>query len=287
MLRYFLLVALLASPGNIDDGRKDGRRGNKQYEDGNHEAAAAAYRAGLSAYAEVPEPGDIHTGLLNNLGAALYENASYMDAKDVFDAAINMAPDAASVARAAYNAGNNVYRSGAAAPQGMPGQPQMPGAPGAGGQNAGEHLQAALDYYKQALLSDPANEDAKYNYEFVKRQLEEQQQQQQQDENQQDEQNENEDNQQQDQDGEQNSEQNQNGDQQNQDEQQQEQNPEDGQNQQQDQQEQQQQQEQMDPNQLSRAEAERILQAFQNEEEQLLREVLKPQTRPKKVERDW
>lgn len=44
---------------------------------------------------------------------------------------------------------------------------------------------------------------------------------------------------------------------------------------------------QPDPNRLSQAEAERILQALGNEEETLLRRVARPQTRTRRVEKDW
>lgn len=44
---------------------------------------------------------------------------------------------------------------------------------------------------------------------------------------------------------------------------------------------------QPDPSKLSPAEAERILQALGNEEETLLRRVAKPQTRARRVEKDW
>jgi tetratricopeptide (TPR) repeat protein len=53
--------------------------------------------------------------------------------------------------RALYNAGNNAAAEG--------------------------KLQAALGFYRQALLRDPAYDRARYNYEFLKRKLQERQQQ--------------------------------------------------------------------------------------------------------------
>ncbi len=44
---------------------------------------------------------------------------------------------------------------------------------------------------------------------------------------------------------------------------------------------------QPDPSKLSKAEAERILQALGNEEETLLRRVARPQSRARRVEKDW
>ena len=57
----------------------------------------------------------------------------------------------------------------------------------------------SLDYFKEALRADPTNEDARYNYEMMKKILKEQEQQQQQ-QNQQDQDNQNQQDQQQDQD---------------------------------------------------------------------------------------
>lgn len=52
-----------------------------------------------------------------------------------------------------------------------------------------KQYEPALQHYKQALKKDPANSDARYNYELLKKLIEEQQQQQQQDQQNQDQQN--------------------------------------------------------------------------------------------------
>ena len=62
------------------------------------------------------------------------------------------AADDEAFSRAAYNAGNTAFTV--------------------------EDGQRALAFYRRALLADPANDDARFNYEFVKRQLDEQGQQQ-------------------------------------------------------------------------------------------------------------
>ena len=253
MKSAFLLTLMLLLPQVFTgDGEAGGRQGNALYKQELYEEAADAYYGGLSTYQGDKPADEIYYGLQNNLGAALHRQEDYEMAQSVFAKALESAPTQADYARAAYNAGNNAFR--------------------------GEQAEAALEHYKNALLADPTNADAKYNYEFVKRQLEEQQEQQQNQENN-DEQNDeqNQDQQQQNQD------QQQNEDQQNQDQQQQNQ---DQQNQDQQQQEQQQQQPQPDQ-QLSRQQAERILQALENEEEQLLREVQKMKGRPRRVEKDW
>ncbi len=276
LVLLFLAIAL----GITDDGAKKGRQGNELYRNQEHAQAMSLFSAGIEAE-NSSEPGVVHAGLWNNLGASLFRLGRYDEAKQAFTNAVALAPSEAEIARSSYNAGNNAYTAyqqnaqqqmmggGAQADPQMGQQPQGPQQGGA----AADGLEGALEFYKQALLADPVNEDAKFNYEFVKRQLQEQQNQdqQQQDQENQDQQN---------QDQQQNQ---QNQDQQNQDQQQQDQQQQDQNQQNQDQQ----QQPPPDPNKLSKEEAERILQALQNEEEELLRQVMKSQARPKKVEKDW
>lgn len=241
-----LFATLLFGPG---DGKKKGRKGNALYAQEQYAEAADQYRLGVSAVSEAG-PGPVYSGLLNNLGASLYRTGDTEQAGIAFSGAAQMANTPADLVRASYNAGN------AAA--------------------TGKQLEQALAHYRRALLSDPSNADAKFNYEFVKRQLDEQQQQdQQQDKQNQDENKENEEQQ----DGDQKQE----NDQENQDEQQ---DQKDSEEQNQEQQEQQQ-QDQQDPTKMSQQEAERILDALQNEEEQLLRQVQKLKSRPRRVEKDW
>lgn len=241
-----LFATLLFGPG---DGKKKGRKGNALYAQEQYAEAAAEYRLGVSAVSEAG-PGPVYSGLLNNLGASLYRTGDTEQAGIAFSGAAQMANTAADLVRASYNAGN------AAA--------------------TGKQLEQALAHYRRALLSDPSNANAKFNYEFVKRQLEEQQKQdQQQDQQNQDQNKENEEQQ----DGDQKQE----NDQENQDQQQ---DQKDSEEQNQEQQEQQQ-KDQQDPTKMSEQEAERILDALQNEEEQLLRQVQKLKSRPRRVEKDW
>lgn len=250
---WLFLIAAFLMMGVNGDGDKEGRRGNALYNQELYEGAADAYRDGLATYQD--ETTDrVFYGLQNNLGAALYKTGSYETAKGAFDQAMAAAESDLDYARSAYNAGNNAFRA--------------------------EDLEASLEHYKKALLAEPGNADAKFNYEFVKRQQEQQQEQQQQQEGE----DENQDQQEQEQD--QNNEQNQ--DQQQQDQQDQQQQNQDQQQQNEQEQEQQQQPEpQENQEQLSRQQAERILQALENEEEELLREVQKVKGRPRRVEKDW
>lgn len=261
-----LTVLLVAA-----DGDDEGRRGNALYEQGNYAAAAEVYREGLAQLPEA-QAGVVLSGLHNNLGSALYQEGEYEAARESFARALRTADAPADRVRASYNGGNTSYRL--------------------------DDLETALAFYRDALLEDPTQEDARFNYEYVKRQLQQQQQQQQQGDQQQDDQQ-----QQQDQDGEQEQQdqqgQDQEGGDQDGDQQGDQQDPESeqeqpGENQPQDGQEPEpnpegepQQPQPQDPTQLSQAEAERILQAMQNDEAELLREVMKMDARPRRVEKDW
>ncbi len=257
-MKLHLLLILVLAFGLSGDGKKDGRRGNALYDEERYEAAADAYYAGLEAHGEESTDATYY-GLQNNLGAALHKQEQFDMAAPAFERALATATVAADVARSAYNAGNNAF--------------------------LGQNAEAALDYYRRALLADPSNRDAKFNYEFVKRQMQQQQQQQDGESDEQDEQSD--ENQQQNQ-GDQQEQGDQRQDQQQQD-QQQDQQQQDQQQQDQQQQDQQQQDQQQQPreDELSRQQAERILQALENEEEQLLREVQKLRGRPRRVEKDW
>lgn len=261
---FFLIAVFLLTAA---DGDGDGRRGNAHYEQKRYEEAVAAYRTGLAS-GEGERASATRYGLENNLGAALHRMEDFEGAGEAFARALSLAENDADVGRTAYNAGNNAF--------------------------ADKDMEAALEYYRKAMLADPTNEDAKFNYEFVKRRQQEQQNQQQQDgsENQDQDQN-------QQQDGEQDGEGEQ-GENQSQDQQgEPDENEEGGQDQQQEQQEEGSQNEEQEeerqgdssaepnPEKLSREEAQRILQALQSDEEKLLREVQKPKTRPRRVEKDW
>lgn len=238
-----------------DDGEKQGRRGNELYGLEDYELAAEAYAEGLDALA-VDAPERLRYALENNLGAALLKAGDVAGAREAFDRALVAASVPSDAARTWYNAGNASY--------------------------AEKDLAKAVERYRQSLLQDPTNQDAKFNYEFAKRQLE-QQQQQQQGSNQQQQQQQK---QQQNGQGEQDE-----GEPQQEEEQQQQSG---GQNQQQGSEPEQNQEErqssssaQETPTELSEEQAQRILQALQNEEEQLLREVQRPKSRPRRVEKDW
>ena len=248
-------------------GKRDGRRGNDLYRQEAYDDAAAAYAGGIAILPDDAQP-HLRYGLRNNLGAALLKSGNAESARQTLDQAIAEAGETGEeidVARSAYNAGNAAF--------------------------AVQDLEGALAYYRHSLLRNPENEDARFNYEFVKRRIEEQEQQEQQNSQQQDQEqepqesgNENsDDGQNEPQRDENESPQQQSG----QNEQQGENEPQQSESPQEQEQEQQPQNRQTGEQQLSQAQAERILQALEQEEGNLLREIQRTESRPHRVEKDW
>ncbi|MEX0747363.1 MAG: tetratricopeptide repeat protein, partial [Rhodothermales bacterium] len=145
-----LLVFALLLP--FADGEKDGRRGNELYRQEQYEEAVQAYTSALAALDDSSEPW-LRYALQNNLGAALLKSGDAAAASEAFGRALLSAPNLEDAARTHYNSGNAAFGK--------------------------RELEQALENYRQSLLRDPDNEDAKFNYEFVKRQLQQQQNQQQ------------------------------------------------------------------------------------------------------------
>ncbi|MEM1270653.1 MAG: tetratricopeptide repeat protein [Bacteroidota bacterium] len=244
MQKFALTLILTLMLGPLD-GKGKGRKGNSEYEQKRYEEAAKLYREGLEMQ---DGPGRTTSGLFNNLAASLNRQEQYEEAGELFTRAIANAQDPVDRSRASYNAGNNAFQAG--------------------------DPEAALDYYKQALLADSNNELARYNYEFVRRFMQDQQQnggggdqqQQQSGEDDQQQQDQNQDQQE----GE--------DEQQNQDSQQDDDSGEPDPSEE---------QPEPDPSQLSREQAERILQALQTDERELLKETRKMPGKARRVQKDW
>jgi len=169
--RLLLLVLAICALGWLDPSATP-REAARLYEAGKFDDAATKYNQAL-----VDEP---DSALLHfNLGDAEYRRKQYEASARAF---ASLPQDAA----AQYNQGNALYQMGLAAEQAKP-------------QDALQKWAEALVAYRRAIATDPADEDAKFNYEWVsrkieelKKKLEEQQQnqnQQQQNQNQQDQQN--------------------------------------------------------------------------------------------------
>lgn len=110
------------------------------YRQGRFAEAEQAY-----AEADLDNPRDLRSRY--NRGCAAYQNGNFQGAVGAFSSVLRRTEDDALRSKATYNLGNAVYRQGDVA--------------------------AAADYYKQAILLNPDNEDAKYNLELALRKLDE------------------------------------------------------------------------------------------------------------------
>jgi tetratricopeptide (TPR) repeat protein len=138
--RAALLLLLFGLLG--DRGAEKGRDGNALFDRGRYVAAADTYRAGLDATADTT--GAVYVGLQNNLGLALLRQERPSAARAAFRKARRAATTEAERVRVLFNAAT------AAAEMGDRG--------------------AALSQYRRVLLLDPTHEDARFNYEYLKRQ---------------------------------------------------------------------------------------------------------------------
>ena len=140
MIRPLLLALVLFT---VPAGAREGREANAHYAEGRFEEAAARYRDGLARSDE--DAGAVRSALLNNLGCALYEQGDFAEAQTAFEAALGAALTPEGQARAAYNAGNALAEQ--------------------------QNIEAALGFYRRALLARPDFHEAKFNYELLKRRL--------------------------------------------------------------------------------------------------------------------
>lgn len=126
------------------------KAGNKLYREGRPDAALEKYNEAKSG---MPDS-DI---LDFNTGAALYKKEDYQKAAEAFTKALT-SDDANIEADALYNLGNCKYKMGK-----LKEGADLSGAAGL--------LKESLDYYKRAIEIDQKNTDARFNHEFVEREL--------------------------------------------------------------------------------------------------------------------
>lgn len=183
-IRYIFLAAVFsvmactsASAQNPD--RRDVRRGNRDFKKEDYKAAEIDYRKAL-----VKDSASFAAGY--NLGNTLYRMGDNEQAGKIYDKLQETAQTSPYAADYYYNVGN--VTAGA------------------------ENWQAAVDAYRLALLKNPSDMDAKENYIYAKKKLEDQQNQQNQQnqDNQDKDKDQNQDNQDQDRNEDQNQNQNQN-----------------------------------------------------------------------------
>jgi len=165
-----LLVVLLATACSASKAEKLNQEGNNAFAEQAFQDALVAYQTAQIEDPELAEP-------YYNAANALYRQGAYADALKQMEMALSYAGEESLAQAGFYNQGNSSYNQ--------------------------QDLQTAVDSYKQALLLNPDDQDAKYNLELALQQLQQQQQnEQQQEEEQQDQSGEGDQQQEQDQSGE-------------------------------------------------------------------------------------
>ena len=150
---YILFVLLgmgltLESQAQVD--RRDVRKGNREFRKENWREAEIDYRKAL-----VKDSLSLTANY--NLANTLYREGDFEQARKVMETVKEVAPASASAADYFYNLGDAAI--------------------------ACEDWQAAVDAFKESLLRNPGDLDAKENYIYAKKKLEDQQNQQNQDQN--------------------------------------------------------------------------------------------------------
>ena len=137
-----LLVSVMAS-AQVD--RKDVRRGNRQFSHARYSDADISYRKGLNADStSVPAAYD--------LGNNLYRQGDFAGAGKFYEQALRHIPEASPRKQAGY-AFDTFFNAGDAALQ-------------------QKQYRAAMEAFVQALLIDPDNLEAKENYVYARKMLE-------------------------------------------------------------------------------------------------------------------
>jgi Ca-activated chloride channel family protein len=133
-----LLFGVTLPPGALA-----GENPDELYNQGRFAEAEKAYAA-----SDMDHPKD--TRYRYNRGCAAYQNSDYQGAAAAFSSVLRRAQDDETRFKSAYNLGNTAFKQG--------------------------DLASAEAHYKQAILWNPGNKDAKYNLELVLRELEKQKQ---------------------------------------------------------------------------------------------------------------
>lgn len=132
------------------DASDNVKKGNKLYGQGKYDEALKYYNE-----AEIYTP---DSDVINfNKGTALYQKGDYEQAIEAFTKAL-LSDNHAIEEKAAYNIGNSKFRSGK-----LKENTDLA--------SAVEFYRHALEYYKRAIEMNQNNTNAKYNHEFVEREL--------------------------------------------------------------------------------------------------------------------
>jgi len=150
----YLIVLFFISINSVCFGaqgaKKNVKEGNILYQKGKLDEALQKYN---EASISMPDSDIINF----NMGAALYKKEDYQKAADAFTKALT-SQDRKIEADALYNLGNSKYKLGK-----LKENTDL--------SSAVSLMRESLDYYKRAVESDQNNKDARFNHEFVEREL--------------------------------------------------------------------------------------------------------------------
>ena len=146
-----LIVGTVSASAQVD--KRDVRRGNRDYKKANYREAEIDYRKALIK-------DSLSVAANYNLAADLYRQQNPQEAQKVLDRIKEVAPATENAADYYYNLGDVAI--------------------------ANQDWQGAVNAFEQSLLINPGDMDAKENYIYAKKKLEQQQQQQQQNDQNQD-----------------------------------------------------------------------------------------------------
>lgn len=141
VLLLMLMTVFFCCPKARADAAKLTKQANRLYKEEKYAEALEKYKEAGNLK---PDSDIIHF----DAGAAFYKTGDYKNAVGSLTKALSTEGEDLE-AKATYNIGNSKYRLGL--------------------------LEESLDYYKRAIELDALDEDAKFNYEFVKKKLEEKQ----------------------------------------------------------------------------------------------------------------
>ena len=140
----FLLAALLLSACS-PSAEKLNYDGNQAFAEGNYDEAQFAYQSAAEESPDLAEP-------YYNLANTLYRKGGFDQAIQQIQQAISLATEGNLAQNGLYNLGNNTFNL--------------------------QDWATAIEAYKQALLLNPDDQDAKYNLELALQQMQQQEQQQ-------------------------------------------------------------------------------------------------------------
>jgi Ca-activated chloride channel family protein len=154
ILRTFLLavsfVFILVRMNFAASAPASVKKGNSLYHQGKYDEALKYYN---EAEVDIPDSDVVNF----NTGAALYQRRDYEKAIEAFTKAL-LSDNPGIEEKSAYNIGNSKFRSGK-----LKENTDLA--------SAVKFYREALDYYKRAIELNQKNTNAKYNHEFVEREL--------------------------------------------------------------------------------------------------------------------